>query len=93
MKNSPFKFIINFLLLTTFVFTSAQFAHAQKMDGVEKGRAKAMLKNIKNAIKDNYYDSNFSGMDFDARFDAAEEKLKNAETTRSGFQHYRSGGC
>lgn len=85
MKKSPFKLIINFLLLTAFVFTSAQFAHAQKMDGVAKGRAKAMLKNIKNAIKDNYYDPNFGGMDLDARFDAAEEKLKNAETLGQAF--------
>lgn len=55
MKKPPFNFIVSILLSTAFVFTPVQLAGAQKkMDGVERDRMKTMLKNIKNAIKDDY---------------------------------------
>lgn len=44
----------------------------------ERDRARTMLNIIKNDIKKNYYDPNFHGMDLEARFKEAEEKIKVA---------------
>ena len=60
-------------------------ADAQKMDGIARGQAMSMLKNVKNAIKDDYYDPNYGGMNVDERFKQAEEKLKTAETLGQAF--------
>jgi C-terminal processing protease CtpA/Prc len=57
----------------------ATSAAAQKMDGIEKERVKSMLKNVKKEIEKNYYDPAFGGMDLEARFKAAEEKLKTVD--------------
>ena len=46
--------------------------------GFDKDRARTMLNVIKSDLKKHYYDPNFHGMDVDARFKQAEEKIKNA---------------
>src|SRR5204863_9261300 len=53
-------------------------ARAQKLDSFERDRTLLMLKNIKDEIKKNYYDANFHGLDIEARFKTAEEKVKAA---------------
>ena len=58
--------------------SSFQSASAQKLDSMERQRASDMLKTIKGSLKDNYYDPGFHGLDIDARFKAADEKLKQA---------------
>ncbi len=55
--------------------------HAQNMDSIEKGRMKAILKIVKSEIKKNYYDPEFHGIDLEARFKTAEEKLSAATTS------------
>lgn len=57
----------------------------QKMDSIAKQQVMSMLKNVKNAIKNNYYDPTFKGIDIEARFKAAEEKLKTTETLGQAF--------
>lgn len=59
----------------------APVIHAQNMDSIEKGRMKGILKIVKNEIKKNYYDPAFHGIDLEARFKAAEEKLSASTTT------------
>ena len=46
--------------------------------GFDKDRARTMLNVIKSDLKKHYYDPNFHGMDVDARFKQAEEKIKVA---------------
>lgn len=68
-----------FLLIGLCVFSMFQTVYAQpKMDRIEKERVKGMLKNIKSAVKKEYYDPNFHGIDIEARFKTAEEKLDQA---------------
>src|SRR5262245_21573024 len=43
-------------------------------------RGHAMLKTIKDDLKKNYYDTDFHGMDVEARFSAADAKIKEAES-------------
>jgi C-terminal processing protease CtpA/Prc len=58
---------------------------AQQLDGFERGRAQRMLSVLKDELKKNYYDPNFHGMDVDARFKLADEKIKQATTLNQAF--------
>lgn len=69
-----------FALVITALCPLASTAQS-KMDRIEKERIKNMLKNIKGAIKKDYYDEKFHGIDLDARFKQADEKLDAAATT------------
>lgn len=62
-----------------------QPAAAQALDSFERGRAQRMLSVLKDELKKNYYDPNFHGMDVDARFKLAEEKIKQAATLNQAF--------
>ncbi|MFL6228747.1 MAG: S41 family peptidase [Pyrinomonadaceae bacterium] len=53
---------------------------AQSLNGFEKKRAQSMLDQVMEDIRKNYYDPQFHGVDVDATFKAAGEKLKNAVT-------------
>lgn len=44
-----------------------------------------MLNNVKNELKKNYYDPGIRGMDVDARFKTAEEKVKQASSLGQAF--------
>jgi C-terminal processing protease CtpA/Prc len=65
------------LLLTLFVGAPV-LVFGQAPSGFERERARTMLNVIKNDVKKNYYDPTFRGMDVDARFKEAEEKIKVA---------------
>lgn len=64
------------------VILTSQAVFPQSFDRIERGRFKDMLANIKNAIKKNYYDTNYHGIDLEARFKKAEARLD--EVTSSG---------
>lgn len=82
MTFSHIRSIARFAALAALVVTCfSTSAFAQKFDSIEKGRMKGILKIVKNEIKKNYYDPNFKGIDIEARFQAAEEKLNTATST------------
>ena len=62
-----------------------QSLRAQGFDQIERGRALSMLNIVKSDLKNNYYDPNFRGMDVEARFKAAEEKVKQATSLGQAF--------
>jgi len=64
-----------FVLIILFLFVSV---NAQQNMGFERERHRSMLETIKNDIKKNYFDPNFKGIDLEANFKAADEKLKQA---------------
>jgi C-terminal processing protease CtpA/Prc len=53
-------------------------ARAQSLSGFEKQRAASMLDQVREDLRKNYYDRQYHGVDLDATFKAASEKLKNA---------------
>lgn len=57
-----------------------QSAHAQGVSRFDRESAYAMLEEVKNDVKKNYYDPNFRGMNLDVRFATAREALKQAQT-------------
>ena len=64
------------------VFQSIQ---AQTISGVDRDRARGMLDVIKGDVKKNYYDPTFHGIDIDARFKSADEKIKTVESLGQAY--------
>src|SRR5688572_12078019 len=74
------------ILLTLFtILLLIPTAFGQAMDRIERDRMKEMLTNIKNAVKKNYYDPKYHGIDLDARFQKAEKRLDEVSTTGQAF--------
>ncbi|MGI8410532.1 MAG: S41 family peptidase [Pyrinomonadaceae bacterium] len=84
------KFIYKSLL--TLILTQA--AGAQFLDStaspasakLNRERGLNMLSEIKEIIKDRYYDKNFRGIDLDARFKIASERIKKMDTNAQIFR-------
>jgi carboxyl-terminal processing protease len=55
-------------------------AQGSTLDNRTRARAKVMLKDVRDAIKDNYYDPAFHGVDIEARFKEAETRLETAQS-------------
>lgn len=51
----------------------------------QRERGRIMLKTIKDDLKKNYYDPTYRGMDVEARFKTADEKMKTAESVGQVF--------
>jgi C-terminal processing protease CtpA/Prc len=66
------------VIAAVFLLTPGGSKSAQAQSSTERDRARTMLRTMKEDIKKYYYDPNFHGMDLDARFSAADEKLKTA---------------
>ncbi|MGI9106715.1 MAG: S41 family peptidase [Pyrinomonadaceae bacterium] len=68
---------------------AAQIAHAQeddkKISGFNLERARAMLRSVKTDIQKYYYDDKFRGIDLEARFKEADEKVKKASSLGHAF--------
>ncbi len=64
------------LLLTLIVaLFLAPGIFSQTFDRIERERMKEILGNLKNAVKKNYYDATYHGIDLDARFKKANDRL------------------
>ena len=55
-------------------------APAQNVSRYDKQRGQMMLDQVKTDIESHYYDPKFHGIDLDATFKAASEKIKNAQS-------------
>ena len=62
-------------------FSLVTVGSAQSFDRIEKGRMKDMLKIVHSEVKDKYYDPTYHGIDIEARFKLAGEKLDQATST------------
>ncbi|HYG09251.1 MAG TPA: S41 family peptidase [Pyrinomonadaceae bacterium] len=79
------KFILTVVGLCVVGLLAPQALRAQSFDRIERERALTMLSNVKDQLKKHYYDPNIRGMDVDARFKAAEEKIKQAASLGQAF--------
>jgi C-terminal processing protease CtpA/Prc len=68
-----------FLALT--ISAALRPAYSQSLSGYDRDRGLAMLDAVKSDVRKNYYDPAFRGMDLDARFKAAEQKIKQEATS------------
>jgi carboxyl-terminal processing protease len=80
----PRKCLLAVVALVVLGF-APQALRAQSFDRIERERALTMLGNVKDQLKKHYYDPTIRGMDVDARFKAAEEKIKQASSLGQAF--------
>jgi carboxyl-terminal processing protease len=72
-------------VLVALLLVAATVSFAQTLNRIDLGRMQDILKTVKNEIKDKYYDTGFHGIDLDARFKLAEEKLDGATSLGQAF--------
>src|SRR2546423_1849949 len=72
------------LALLLLALNPAPAARAQSLS-LDRDRCRGMLNVLKDDIKNNYYDPAFHGIDLDARFKAADDKLKGATSRGQMF--------
>lgn len=85
LPTSPRAFV-RLAVLTLLLAAFAPHAlRAQGLSGYERERGRQMLKSIKEDIKKNYYDPTFRGMDIEARFKEADERIQKATSNGQVF--------
>jgi carboxyl-terminal processing protease len=67
-------------LLCVLVCCLAQFCWPQEITPKERDQAQAMLKDVANDVKQNYYDPRLHGIDWDAKVREAKEKIDTADS-------------
>lgn len=87
MKLSTLSIFTKLLLVLTCVFAFMQIGNAQGQgyDRIERSRMKDMLGIVKDDLKKNYYDQAFRGIDIEARFKKAEDRLEQVTSTPQAF--------
>ncbi len=86
MKVATFvRFIFSVVFFALTIACPTQSLRAQGLDRIERERVISMLNIVKKDLTSNYYDPNFRGMDVEARFNAAEEKVKQATSLGQAF--------
>lgn len=78
LMDPKLKISITLLLVILVNLTLTSAAGQSPPSSFDRDRGRIMLNVIKGDIKKNYYDPNFRGIDLDARFKVAEEKIKQA---------------
>ena len=61
-------------------------AQEQKIQPNQRGQAESMLSDVHAALKKNYYDPAFHGVDVDARYKVYEERIKKADTLGDAYR-------
>jgi C-terminal processing protease CtpA/Prc len=69
------------LLSASIIFISNPTPAQTPVPIIDRGVGKEMLQNIKEALKELYYDPAYHGMNLDARFKEAERQIKEAKST------------
>ena len=77
--------LTRFGLMSAVITATVSYAPAQSFSGLDKQRVRGMLNVIKGEIKKNYYDPTFHGIDIDARFKEAEQKIDSVDSLSQGF--------
>jgi len=83
--NSRRKSLRAWLVALAILLFLSSDATAQTLDNFNRDRARIMLNDVKDRVKKNYYDPTFHGMNLDARFKAAEEKINQATSLGQVF--------
>jgi carboxyl-terminal processing protease len=81
----PAKSLVAVALFALLLINPITIAQAQKVEDKDRDRGQVMLRIIKTELKKNYYDPAFHGMDVDARFKTASDKIKEASSVGQIF--------
>ena len=81
MSHETFPRRAAFVVIAAFVFaaiSASRVSAQQTLSSFDRERGREMLRLIRDDIKKDYYDPSFHGLDLDAHFTAADEKMKKA---------------
>jgi peptidase S41-like protein/tricorn protease-like protein len=81
--SSGLRCITALAFVASLLVSSWQAAHAlqqKKIDPVERERAEGMIAILHDALKKNYYDPTFHGVDMDARYKIYAERVKKSQS-------------
>lgn len=81
MKILTFRYSIKPATLLLAFFSLVSVAAAQGFDKLERDGMKDILKIVKAEVKENYYDTTYHGIDLDARFKKADDRLNQVTST------------
>lgn len=84
-----FRLILIILVLLPVIFQGQiviDEVEGKSEAGLNRSRGIKMLREIKDVIKTYYYDKNYKGIDIDAKFKEASEKVKTLETNSQIFR-------
>jgi C-terminal processing protease CtpA/Prc len=77
-------FFVVTVILTAFTIDAVS-SPQQQLDELQRGRALDMLRDFAIALRENYYDPSYHGVDMDARFREAKEKIEKATSLGQTF--------
>lgn len=72
-------------LISLFAINTVRPTSAQSINTTDRDRGHVILKTLKNEIKKNYYDPGFHGLDLEALFKTADEKVDRAASVSQIF--------
>jgi C-terminal processing protease CtpA/Prc len=81
-----FAFLALSFLFAADAGAPAQQSAQQTIKPEQRHLVEGMLENIHEALKKNYYDSSFHGVDVDARYKEYDQRIKKAETLGDAFR-------
>lgn len=81
MKQFIHRQVVSSALLLFCFLIVPQISTAQTFDRLERGRMKDILSIVKSEVRKNYYDPDFHGIDFEARFKKAEDRMAQVKST------------
>lgn len=73
------------MLIALFLISAVCPTNAQSINTTDRDRGHVILKTLKNEIKKNYYDPGFHGLDLEALFKTADEKVDRAASVSQIF--------
>lgn len=76
--NGKFRYVLATIALLLMQAALLSSYGQSRPTSADIGRGQEMLRQIKDDLKKNYYDPTYHGMDVEARFKAADEKIKQA---------------
>lgn len=84
-SNVKFKYILATIALLLMQAALLSSYGQSRLTSTDIGGGQEMLRQIKDDLKKNYYDPSFHGMDVEARFKVADEKIKQAASMGQVF--------
>lgn len=84
-SNGKFRYVLAAIALLLMQAALLSSYGQSRPTSIDIGRGQEMLREIKDDLKKNYYDPTYHGMDVEARFKAADEKIKQAASVGQIF--------
>jgi len=84
-KNSFSRTCMNALVVLTILLSAFGNALAQSISSLDIDRGNSMLRAIKSDVEQNYYDPKFRGLDIEALFKQAKDRVNKAESNGQIF--------